>query len=109
MDYGKYKYFLQKKEKEAKKKHKIIEVKEIKIRPKIEEHDYQTKLRHIERFLKEGNKVKITMMFHGREILHQELGTKILDRILQDVSSIGKVEQAAKLEGNNMIMTLAPK
>ena len=109
MDYGKYKYLQAKKLQEAKKKQTTIQVKEVKIRPKTEEHDYQFKLRHIKRFLGEKNKAKVTIMFRGREIAHSELGLKVLERIIVDIEEEGIVEQAPKLEGRNMIMILAPR
>ena len=109
MDYGKYKYLQAKKLQEAKKKQTTIQVKEVKIRPKTEEHDYQFKLRHIKRFLGEKNKAKVTIMFRGREIAHSELGMKVLERIIADIEEEGIVEQAPKLEGRNMIMILAPR
>ena len=109
MDYGKYKYMQAKKLQEAKKKQTTIQIKEVKIRPKTEEHDYQFKLRHIKRFLSEKNKAKVTIMFRGREIAHSELGLKILERIITDIEEEGIVEQAPKLEGRNMIMILAPR
>ena len=109
MDYGKYKYLQAKKLQEAKKKQTTIQIKEVKIRPKTEEHDYQFKLRHIKRFLSEKNKAKVTIMFRGREIAHSELGMKVLERIIADIEEEGIVEQAPKLEGRNMIMILAPR
>ena len=109
MDYGKYKYLQAKKSQEAKKKQTTIQVKEVKIRPKTEEHDYQFKLRHIKRFLSEKNKAKVTIMFRGREIAHSDLGLKVLERIIADIEEEGIVEQAPKLEGRNMIMILAPR
>ncbi|MEJ2365856.1 MAG: translation initiation factor IF-3 [Deltaproteobacteria bacterium] len=109
MDYGKYKYMQAKKLQEAKKKQTTIQIKEVKIRPKTEEHDYQFKLRHIKRFLSEKNKAKVTIMFRGREIAHSELGLKVLERIIADIEEEGIVEQAPKLEGRNMIMILAPR
>ena len=98
-----------KKLQEAKKKQTTIQIKEVKIRPKTEEHDYQFKLRHIKRFLSEKNKAKVTIMFRGREIAHSELGLKILERIMADIEEEGIVEQSPKLEGRNMIMILAPR
>ena len=109
MDYGKYKYMQAKKLQEARKKQTTIQVKEVKIRPKTEEHDYQFKLRHIKRFLSEKNKAKVTIMFRGREIAHSELGMKVLERIIADIEEEGIVEQSPKLEGRNMIMILAPR
>ena len=109
MDYGKYKYIQSKKLQEAKKKQSTIQVKEVKIRPKTEEHDYQFKLRHIRRFIDEKNKAKITIMFRGREIAHSELGLRVLERIIEDTEEVAVVEQQPKLEGRNMIMILAPR
>ena len=109
LDYGKYKYELQKKRNEAKKKQKVIEIKELKMRPGIEEHDYQTKMRSMFRFLDEGDKVKITIRFRGREMAHQDLGVRVLDRIQQDVGDIAKIEQTPRTEGRMMTMVIAPK
>ena len=109
MDYGKYKYEQSKKEKEAKKKQKIIQVKEIKMRPNIEEHDYQVKLRNVMKFLKSGNKVKATIMFRGREIVHAPKGEEILSRMAGDLKEVSVVERSPKLEGRNIIMVLSPK
>jgi len=109
MDYSKYKYEQEKKEREAKKKQHVIHVKEIKIGPKIEEHDYQTKLSHLERFLKRGDKTKITMIFKGREMAHVDLGRKVLDRLITDSSAYGELEMEPKLEGRFMTMIIKPK
>lgn len=109
MDYGKYKYLQSKKLQEAKKKQTIIQIKEVKIRPKTEEHDYKFKLRHIKRFLGENNKAKVTIMFRGREIAHSQLGLKVLERIIADTEEESVVEQTPKLEGRNMTMILAPR
>jgi len=109
MDYGKYKYQQSKKSQEAKKKQATVQVKEVKIRPKTEEHDYQFKLRHIKRFLAEKNKAKVTIMFRGREIAFSELGLKMLERIIADTEDVAVVEQKPKLEGRNMNMLLAPR
>lgn len=109
MDYGKYRYEQSKKAKEAKKKQTIIELKEIKLRPKTEEHDFQFKARHAERFLKEGNKAKITIMFRGREMVRTERGKAVLDRFIEALKETAMVEQQPKLEGRNMSMILAPK
>ena len=109
MDFGKYKYEIQKKKSEARKKQTVIVVKEIKIRPGIEERDYQVKMRAINRFLEEGDKVKLTLRFRGREMAHHELGSKILDRVQEDLDSIAKVEQFPKLEGRQMTMVFAPR
>jgi translation initiation factor IF-3 len=109
LDYGKYKYEEQKKRSELKKKQKIIEVKEIQIRPGIEQHDYLVKLRNAERFLKEGNKVKVTLQFRGREMAHQEHGLSVLERLQSDIAEVGKAELAPKLEGKRLMMVLVPK
>ena len=109
MDYGKYKYEAQKKANEARKKQKVIDVKEIKMRPGIDEHDYQVKMRSVRRFLDEGDKVKMTIRFRGREMAHQELGMKVLDRVREDVDELAKVEQFPKSEGRLMTMVIAPK
>jgi translation initiation factor IF-3 len=109
LDYGKYKYQAQKKAAEARKKQKVVEIKEIKLRPMIDDHDYQVKMRSIKRFFEDGDKVKITLRFRGREMAHQELGTKLLDRVRDDVGPIAKVEQEPKFEGRQMIMVLAPR
>ncbi len=109
MDYGKYKYLQSKKSQEARKKQTIIQIKEVKIRPKTEEHDYQFKLRHIKRFLGENNKAKVTIMFRGREIAHSQLGLKVLELIIADTEEESVVEQTPKLEGRNMTMILAPR
>ena len=109
LDYGKYKYEAQKKANEARKKQKVIDVKEIKMRPGIDEHDYQVKMRSVRRFLDEGDKVKMTIRFHGREMAHQELGMKVLDRVREDVDELAKVEQFPKSEGRLMTMVIAPK
>lgn len=109
MDYGKYRYEQSKKAREAKKKQTIIELKEIKLRPKTEEHDFQFKARHAERFLKEGNKAKITMMFRGREMIRMDRGKALLDRFVETLKDVAVVEQAPKIEGRNMTMILAPR
>ena len=109
LDYGKYKFQAQKKAAEARKKQKVVEVKEIKLRPMIDDHDYQVKMRSMKRFFEDGDKVKITLRFRGREMAHQELGTKLLDRVKDDVGPIAKVEQEPKFEGRQMIMVLAPR
>jgi translation initiation factor IF-3 len=109
MDYGKYRYEQSKKAREAKKKQTVIELKEIKLRPKTEEHDFQFKARHAERFLKEGNKAKVTMMFRGREVIRMDRGRALLDRFVEALKEVAVVEQAAKVEGRNMTMILAPK
>ncbi|RJP21998.1 MAG: translation initiation factor IF-3 [Candidatus Abyssobacteria bacterium SURF_5] len=109
MDYGKYKYEQSKRAKEAKKHQHVINVKEMKFRPKTEEHDYQFKLKHIQKFLAEGNKTKVTVMFRGREMVHTELGKKVLERLIQETQDIASVEQPPRLEGRNMTIVLAPK
>ena len=109
MDYGKYRYEQSKKAREARKKQTIIELKEIKLRPKTEEHDFQFKARHAERFLKEGNKAKITMMFRGREMIRMDRGKALLDRFVETLKDVAVVEQAPKIEGRNMTLILAPK
>ncbi len=109
MDYGKFRYEQSKKAREAKKKQAVIQLKEIKLRPKTDEHDFQFKARHVERFLRSGNKAKITMMFRGREMVHTELGKRLLDRLADVLKEVGQVEQPARLEGRNMTMVLAPR
>ncbi len=109
LDYGKYKYAEQKKAAEARKKQKVVEVKEIKFRPMIDDHDYQVKMRSMQRFFEEGDKVKVTLRFRGREMAHQELGTKLLDRVKDDTAKLAKVEQDARFEGRQMVMVLAPR
>ncbi|HHX75267.1 MAG TPA: translation initiation factor IF-3 [Firmicutes bacterium] len=109
MDVGKYKFEQSKREKEARRNQKQITVKEVKVRPNIEEHDYQVKLRNARRFLTGGDKVKATVMFRGREITHPQLGQKLLDRMAADVADVGSVERAPKVEGRNMVMILTPK
>ena len=109
MDYGKYRYEQQKRDKDARKKQKIVSVKEVKLRPKIEEHDFQVKLKNALKFLNDGDKVKITIMFRGRELMHVNLGKKVLDRMADELKEIAIVEREAKLEGRNMILIVAPK
>lgn len=109
MDYGKFKYEQSKRDKEAKKNQHLITVKEMKLRPKIDEHDYQTKLKNILKFLEGKDKVKVTIMFRGREIAYADHGKKICDRIAEAAKDIAVVEKPAKVEGRNMIMVLAPK
>jgi len=109
LDYGKYKYQAQKKAAEAKKKQKVVEVKEIKMRPNIDTHDYQVKMKAINRFFEEGDKVKVTLRFRGREMAHQELGFELLKKVQQEVDEVAKVEQYPRLEGRQMIMVMAPK
>ncbi len=109
MDYGKYKYQAQKKAAEARKKQKVIEVKEIKLRPGIDTHDYDVKMRAMRRFFEEGDKVKVTMRFRGREMAHTELGFDLLQKVKADTEEIAKVEFEPKMEGRQMIMILAPR
>jgi len=109
LDYGKYKYEAQKRANEARKKQKIIEVKEIKLRPNIDEHDYQVKMRNVQKFLTAGDKVKVTLRFRGREMAHQELGANVLTRVREETDEFAKVEAVPKMEGRQMIMVLAPK
>ena len=109
MDFGKYRYEQQKREKEAKKKQKIVTIKEGKLRPNIEQHDFNVKLKNALRFLEEGNKVKVTIMFRGRELSHPELGREVLDRVSEQLKELVAIERDAKLEGKNMTMILAPK
>ncbi|MBI0434188.1 translation initiation factor IF-3 [Roseomonas sp. KE0001] len=108
-DYGKFKYEQQKKANEARKKQKIVEIKEIKVRPNIDDHDYDVKMRAAKGFLEEGDKVKVTLRFRGREMAHQDLGVKVLERIRTELVELAKVEQMPRLENRQMIMVLAPK
>jgi translation initiation factor IF-3 len=109
LDYGKYKYQEQKKAAEARKKQKVVEVKEIKFRPMIDDHDYDVKMRSMKRFFEEGDKVKVTLRFRGREMAHQELGTKLLERVKGDTSKFAKVEMEPRFEGRQVVMVLAPR
>ncbi len=109
LDYGKYKYEAQKKKAEARKNQKIIEIKEIKLRPNIDDNDYQVKMKRMRKFIEEGDKVKVTLRFRGREVTHQELGTKLLARVREETEDLAKVEQHPRLEGRQMIMVLAPR
>jgi len=109
MDYSKFKYDQEKKEKEARRKQHVAHVKEIKIGPKIEEHDYQVKLHHLEKFLKRGDKAKVTMRFRGRQMAHVDLGRKVLDRLSGDIAAFGELETAPKLDGKIMAMLIKPK
>ncbi len=109
LDFGKFKYEEQKKRAEARKKQKIIDIKEVKMRPGIDRHDYDVKMRAMRRFLGEGDKVKVTLRFRGRELAHQHLGVQVLDRIRDDLEEIAKVEQLPKMEGRQMIMVVAPR
>lgn len=109
MNYGKYKYQQSKRSQEARKHQTVIQVKEVKLRPRTEEHDFQFKIRHAKRFLSEGNKVKISILFRGRELAHPEFGRDMLNRFLEEVKDLMVVEQAPRLEGRNMVMVVAPK
>ncbi|MFO8128082.1 MAG: translation initiation factor IF-3 [Yoonia sp.] len=108
MDYGKFKYETQKKEAEARKKQKIIEIKEVKFRPNTDSHDYEVKMRNVFKFLENGDKVKITLRFRGREMAHQQLGRELLERVAEDTKDIGKVENFPKMEGRQMVMLIGP-
>ena len=108
MDFGKYKYETQKREAEARKKQKIIEVKEVKFRPGTDTHDYDVKMRNVVKFLENGDKVKITLRFRGREMAHQDLGRQLLERIAEDIKTVGRVENMPKMEGRQMIMIIGP-
>lgn len=109
MDYGKYRYEQSKKEKEARKNQKVISIKEVRLSPTIEEHDFQTKLRHVQKFLEQGDKVKLTIRFRGRAITHSDIGKNVLERVAEQVKDICIVERAPKMEGRSMLMILAPK
>jgi len=109
LDYGKFKYQAQKRANEARKKQKIIEVKEIKLRPNIDDHDYQVKMRAVNKFLAAGDKVKVTLRFRGREMAHIELGAKLLERVRVEIDEVAKVEAMPKMEGRQMIMVIAPR
>lgn len=109
MDYSKYKYDQEKKAKEARKHQKIVHLKEIKIKPNIEEHDYQVKLYHLRRFLARGDRAKLTMVFRGREMSHMDIGRKILDRVVSDLVEVGEVESAPKREGRSIIVNFIPR
>jgi translation initiation factor IF-3 len=109
MDYGKFKYQQSKRTQEARKKQTVIQVKEVKIRPKTDEHDLQVKIRHIRRFLAQKDKAKVTILFRGREIAYSDQGTKVLERIREELNEEAVVEQMPKMEGRNMVMILAPK
>ena len=109
LDYGKYKYEAQKKKNEARKKQKTVDVKEIKLRPNIDDHDYEVKMRNARRFIGEGDKVKVTLRFRGREMAHQELGMNVLVRVREELDEMAKVEQMPKMEGRQMVMVLAPR
>ncbi len=109
MDFGKYRYEQQKREKEARKKQKVISIKEVKLRPHIEQHDFNVKLKNALRFVEEGNKVKVTIMFRGREMSHPELGKEVLGRVAEALGDGVSIERHPKLEGRNMSMVVAPK
>ena len=109
LDYGKYKYEQQKKANEARKKQKVVEIKEIKVRPNIDDHDYDVKMKQMRNFIGEGDKVKVTLRFRGRDMAHQELGVKVLERIRNDLTELVKVEQMPKLENRQMVMVVSPK
>ena len=109
MDYGKYRYEMQKREKEARKNQKVVDVKEVRFSATIDEHDFQTKLRNVLKFLKDGDKVKLSVRFRGREITHAEIGQKVLERVAQEAEEVCIVERKPKLEGRSMIMILSPK
>jgi translation initiation factor IF-3 len=108
MDFGKFKYETQKKANEAKKKQKVIEVKEVKFRPNIDTHDYDVKMRNVTKFLEGGDKVKVTLRFRGREMAHQEIGRELLKKIAADIEGLGKIESMPKMEGRQMIMVAGP-
>lgn len=108
IDFGKYKYTLQKRESETRRKQKVIDVKEVKFRPNTDTHDYQTKVKNVTRFLGNGDKVKVTMRFRGREMAHQELGRDLLERVASDISEVGKVEANPKMDGRQMSMVISP-
>jgi translation initiation factor IF-3 len=109
MDYGKYRFQAQKKAAEARKKQKVVEIKEIKLRPMIDDHDYDVKMRAMKRFFEEGDKVKVTLRFRGREMAHQDIGTQLLERVKTDTATIAKVEQDPKFEGRQVVMVLSPR
>ena len=109
MDYGKFKYEQQKKKQDAKKRQTVVQVKEIKVRPKTDEHDDETKLKHIRSFLEDGDRCKVTVFFRGREIVHKDRGIEILERIVKDLEDVGKVEQEPRAEGRTLQMLVVPK
>jgi len=109
LDFGKYKYEIQKKKNEARKKQKVIDIKEIKLRPNIDDNDYNIKMRNMRQFLVNGDKVKVTLRFRGREMAHQDLGVKVLDRVREGLDDLAKVEQFPKMEGRQMVMVMAPR
>ncbi len=108
MDYGKFKFESLKKEKDARRKHNVIKVKEMKLRPKIGEHDFQTKFHNVKAFLQQGDKVKLTIMFRGREMVHQDIGKNLLDRMARELKTVSTIERTPLLEGRNLVMILAP-
>ena len=108
MDFGKFKYEQQKRESEARKKQKVIEVKEVKFRPNTDTHDYDVKMKNVYKFLEKGDKVKVTLRFRGREMVHQNLGRELLERVAEDIKELGKVENMPKMEGRQMIMMIGP-
>lgn len=109
LDYGRFKYEAQKKKNEARKKQKVIEVKEIKLRPAIDQHDYEVKMKAVRKFLEEGDKVKVTLRFRGREMAHQDLGAKVLQRVREEFADEIKIEQSPRMEGRQMVMVMAPR
>ena len=109
LDYGKFKYEEQKRKNEARKKQKVIEVKEIKLRPSIDDHDYDVKMRSMVKFIEEGDKVKVTMRFRGRELAHQDIGMNVLMRVKGDLDNVAKIEQLPRMEGRQMVMVMSPK
>jgi len=109
MDYSKYKYDQEKKERESRRHQKIVHLKEIKMKPNIEEHDYQVKLHHLRRFLTRGDKAKVTMMFRGRQMAHMDIGKKIIDRVISDLSDIGEIEKSPVREGRNIMVNFMPR
>ena len=109
LDYGRFRFNEQKKQNEARKRQKTVEVKEIKLRPGIDKHDYDTKMKSVQRFFEEGDKVKVTLRFRGREMAHQDLGLDLLNRVRDDVGETGKVESMPRLEGRQMVMMIAPR
>jgi translation initiation factor IF-3 len=109
LDFGKFKYEQQKKKNEAKKKQKVVEIKEVKVRPNIDENDYQVKMRAMKSFIDEGDKVKVTLRFRGREMAHQDIGVRVLERIRNELETDTKVEQMPRMENRQMIMVLAPR
>lgn len=109
MDYGKFRYEQSKKDKEARKNQKVISIKEVRLSPTIEEHDFQTKLRHVQKFLEQGDKVKLSIRFRGRAITHSEIGRKVLEKLGEQVKDLSSIERSPKMEGRSMFMILAPK